>query len=75
MEAEKKIIDRQPEGSGAAATQGQAPRTLQLALEQLHEALEKCGAEACENFIKGEGESGYAQFVAALEKLSKCSWT
>ncbi len=47
-----------------------APQTLDLALQQLHDTLKKCGAAECENLIKG-AETGYAQFVAALEKISK----
>lgn len=54
----------------AASRTSLAPKMLDLALEQLHDTLEKCGAEQCENLIKGE-ETGYAQFIATLEKLGK----
>ena len=47
-----------------------APETVHLALQQLHAALKKSGAAQSENLITGE-ETGYAQLVATLEKLSK----
>ena len=55
---------------GASRSTSLAPQTLDLALQQLHDTLKKCGVEQCENLIKG-AKTGYAQFVAALEKLSK----
>jgi len=62
-----------PNSGGAIGTSrstSTTSQTLQLALEQLHAALKKFGAAQSENLITGE-KSGYAQFVAALEKLSK----
>jgi len=47
-----------------------APETVHLALQQLHTSLKKSGAAQSENLLKG-AETGYAQFVATLEKLSK----
>ena len=57
-------------GEDTRAPGSLAPHTLDLALQQLHDTLKRCGAEQCENLIKGE-ETGYAQFIGALEKLSK----
>src|SRR6266481_5726409 len=62
---------RHPDGAlGTARPTSITSQTLQLALEQLHTALKKFGAAQSENLITGE-ETGYAQFVATLEKLSK----